>query len=48
MKNHKCDICGKTKPDVKYVADPYDDDLLEETNMMWLCDDCYQDRIAAI
>ncbi len=45
---HKCDECGKFKPDVEYVANPYDEELYGETNMEWLCNDCYWDIAAEV
>ncbi len=39
----ECRRCGKMKPDVTYVANPYDQDIHNEIVMEWLCNDCYQE-----
>lgn len=36
-----CEICGSVFASL--VADPYDEEIYGETNMRWLCDDCYND-----
>ncbi len=39
-----CDICGKDRPDVNRVLDPYDADVNDVEIERDLCDDCYQER----
>lgn len=36
-----CEICGKLGNDVDYVVNPYDQEIYNEENWQWLCDDCY-------
>jgi hypothetical protein len=32
-----CDECGEVKPDVEYVADPFDEEIYREINMRHIC-----------
>ena len=43
-----CNSCGKDKPDVKWVIDPYIEDVYGSEEWVWLCDDCYQDHVDAV
>ena len=41
----KCDDCGQEKEDVTYTPDPYAEEIHGEENWMYLCGDCYQQRL---
>ena len=36
-----CSQCGEVKPDVKERLDPYEEDVMGDTVIRLLCDDCY-------
>jgi rRNA maturation endonuclease Nob1 len=38
-----CEKCGKDKPDVEYVEDPYDKEIEDVSNWKYLCDNCYDE-----
>jgi hypothetical protein len=40
----ECESCRTSKEDVKYVIDPYDQDVNNEVRWCWLCDSCYQNH----
>jgi ribosomal protein L37AE/L43A len=42
-KNHQCEVCGNRGPDVEYVADPFELDVHGIEEMLWICDNCYED-----
>ncbi len=44
----RCEACNKMKMDVEKVDDPYVEDLFGEKEEVWLCEECYQERLAAI
>lgn len=39
-----CDDCGKQKEDVKLTTCPYAEEINDEIQECYLCDDCYQER----
>ena len=41
-----CEMCDSM--DAKYCIDPFDQDVNNTENWVYLCDDCYQDRCDAI
>jgi uncharacterized protein YlaI len=45
-KDKKCIFCGKKG--AKYSADPFRQELYNENRRMWICDDCYAERIQEI
>lgn len=38
-----CSSCGQMKPDVKWVVDPFLEEIYDLIEMKWLCDSCYQE-----
>lgn len=43
-----CDFCGVAKEDVVWIADPYVEDIYDEISMVYLCGDCYGERVDEI
>ena len=43
-----CDICGKSDDSVSLDIDPYDKEINDKINHVYLCKECYQDRVDAI
>lgn len=41
---YTCEICGQAKKDVAGMPDPYTKELDGGDAMMYLCDECYEDR----
>jgi len=41
LDGQKCYRCGTYGSDVKYVADPYMEEIENEIVMVWLCEKCY-------
>jgi len=46
-KENPCESCG-TIENVKYVAEPYLEEIYNETKMVWICDKCYYERVMDI
>lgn len=45
----ECERCHKVKPDVVFVANPYDADINNDPTVMeWLCNECYGEYCADI
>ena len=42
MENDTCEMCGCKC--AMYVADPYLKEMYDEIKMVWLCDECYDNR----
>lgn len=45
---HTCDVCGNTNHTVKYVADPFLEDVHNEIERKWMCDECYCESLYEI
>lgn len=43
-----CDMCHKDKPDVEEILDPYSREINDEDVWMFLCPECYQERVDEI
>ncbi len=43
----RCEVC-KTREDVEFVVDPFDDEIKGWENLRNLCPDCYADIMADI
>jgi hypothetical protein len=49
QKQHdECDRCGERKADVELQEDPYNRDVNDRIVLMFLCDDCREERAADI
>ena len=44
----RCEYCGKLRNDVSKTVDPCDYDVNDETNIVVICDECYDERAADI
>lgn len=40
-----CDDCGKAKEDVHLTTCPYTEEIHDEREECYLCDDCYSERM---
>ena len=42
-----CEFCGSTE-NVMYGRDPYGSELYDDENEYWICETCFQERLADI
>lgn len=48
MAKEPCEQCDRADVHTEHQIDPYAHDLFGEETMMWLCDDCHEDRCLSI